>query len=346
MEITKLPDTLVLSSGGLKGYLHLGALKVLYNNQHLDNVKNIIGCSVGSVIGLLILVGYDIDEIIESTLSTNILSSFSQIDIFKIRQNMGIIDTKEIKNQLEELVCNKLSYVPTMKELYEFSDINFMVVGSNLTNQSCQIFSHTNYPDVSCIDIILISSNIPGIFYQIKKGQNIYADGGLSNPFPIDVLDDNKHEILGLYIESNEKSFGERGSAWWFFNSIIDFPIKSLVDKNIKNKSTHCKVIKLPGPVYSCLLTCSKEYRMEMIKIGESKARKFINLNPLDNDEQLWINYYHPKISNDLSDKLLDLVVNIFKNELTHFEKIFSKDKSIETKTETEVNNDDYLIDV
>ena len=52
-------DTLYLSPGGIKGYSVLGVITVLEKRDLLKNFKTIIGNSIGSVIGLLIILGYN-----------------------------------------------------------------------------------------------------------------------------------------------------------------------------------------------------------------------------------------------------------------------------------------------
>ena len=56
-----LKVALVLSGGGLKGYAHLGVLRVLEK----ENVKidYITGTSIGALIGTMYSIGYNIDEI-------------------------------------------------------------------------------------------------------------------------------------------------------------------------------------------------------------------------------------------------------------------------------------------
>jgi predicted acylesterase/phospholipase RssA len=52
-------DTLYLSPGGIKGYSILGVISVLEKKQLLQYYKTIMGSSVGSIIGLLIIIGYN-----------------------------------------------------------------------------------------------------------------------------------------------------------------------------------------------------------------------------------------------------------------------------------------------
>ena len=68
-----LKVALVLSGGGLKGYAHLGVLRVLER----ENIKidYITGTSIGAFIGTLYSIGYSVDEI-EKFLDDVNVSSF------------------------------------------------------------------------------------------------------------------------------------------------------------------------------------------------------------------------------------------------------------------------------
>ena len=52
---------LVLQGGGVKGLAYIGALRCLEENNYV--IKNIAGSSIGSVIGALIIAGYNSYEL-------------------------------------------------------------------------------------------------------------------------------------------------------------------------------------------------------------------------------------------------------------------------------------------
>ena len=63
------PDIIVLGPGGSKGYIQLGALLRLELDNLLSNVVQYVGCSVGAIISLLMVVGYSANDIINYMLS-------------------------------------------------------------------------------------------------------------------------------------------------------------------------------------------------------------------------------------------------------------------------------------
>ena len=68
---------LVLGSGGIYAFTILGALKYLEENNYYKRteIRNILGASVGSLLGLFISLGYELDEIIELGM---------KLDLFKL----------------------------------------------------------------------------------------------------------------------------------------------------------------------------------------------------------------------------------------------------------------------
>src|SRR5438270_209486 len=57
-KVNKIKDTLVLSGGSIKGISQIGALHCLKKHNLLNNIKNIAGTSVGSMVGLTHCIGY------------------------------------------------------------------------------------------------------------------------------------------------------------------------------------------------------------------------------------------------------------------------------------------------
>ena len=61
MNITHL----VLSGGGMRGVIFIGALRYIYINNINKNIKHIAGCSIGAFIGLMIVFKLTIEEMDE-----------------------------------------------------------------------------------------------------------------------------------------------------------------------------------------------------------------------------------------------------------------------------------------
>ena len=64
-------ENIVFSSGGIMGPGFIGAYKYIYENDLHLNIKNLIGCSVGSLTALSISLGYSWKELEGITLGLN-----------------------------------------------------------------------------------------------------------------------------------------------------------------------------------------------------------------------------------------------------------------------------------
>ena len=86
-------ENLVLGSGGTKGIALIGFYKYLFLNNSHKNLKNILGCSVGSLVGMMISIGYSYKEmeglLLGFDVSKMINKNNNLLDIF---ENLGFDD--------------------------------------------------------------------------------------------------------------------------------------------------------------------------------------------------------------------------------------------------------------
>lgn len=216
-------ENLAFEGGGVKGVVYLGCIKALKELDKIKDVKRVIGTSVGSLCGLLLVSDCTNNEmdiymtkLIESLSSsenfisktTNLFNKFGFNDVNNVRDNIDIL--LNLKFQNEKI---------TLKELYDKTQIEFTIVATNLTDNCVEYFNHITYPDVYVSDAICASIAVPFYFTSVKINNKIYVDGGVCDNFPIDYYDaDNglhNDKTLGFHIISNSKS-GE-------INNIIEF---------------------------------------------------------------------------------------------------------------------------
>ena len=81
-----IPNVLVLGPGGIKGFAELGALIFLESVNYIDSIDTIVGCSVGSVIGLLLIIGYSATEILSEVIQSSIFDEIGSISLKDIKE--------------------------------------------------------------------------------------------------------------------------------------------------------------------------------------------------------------------------------------------------------------------
>jgi predicted acylesterase/phospholipase RssA len=197
---------IVIPGGGPLGFQFLGALQKLEkeNFWKIDNIESIYGTSVGSIIGAFICLKYDWDTlnkyIIERPWHESIKINPNQI--LNFYANKGIFDNDFFKIIFKPLLeAKNLSLNITLKELYNFSNIDFHIFSFNLNKFETIDLSHSTHPDLKLLYALHMSSAVPGLFIPFIDNDICYIDGGIKHNYPINYcLKDhpNKDEVLGI----------------------------------------------------------------------------------------------------------------------------------------------------
>jgi NTE family protein len=157
---------LVLGAGSLKGFAHIGVLKILESNK--IPIHMIVGTSVGSAVGSLYAYGYNAFELQKMSFS------IEKGDIV----DLTIPDNGFIKGEkLEEFINKTLKNTP-MEKL----KIPFYAVATDIQNGQEVVFGRGNTGQA-----VRASCSIPGIFRPVKIGERMYVDGGVVSPLAVDV---------------------------------------------------------------------------------------------------------------------------------------------------------------
>jgi predicted acylesterase/phospholipase RssA len=273
------PQVLVLGPGGIKGFLELGALCVLESNDLLSEVHTYVGVSVGAILSLLIVCGYSMTEIIIEAADADIFEDISKFDFQDIHSNVGIVSSSPIKRKLIRKVLQRFGYVPTLQQLYNETGLTLVTVTANLNQEKTEYMSHLTEPELSCVDAVMFSMNIPLIFYKLKYKGCIYVDGALGNPYPIDPWDDGETNILGIYTKSTQKTDKEPegASTTMYIHKIIHFSMTQIRDRIIENSSKRCKHIELTSNIIdSTGFTINAQMKADMVLKGVAVAEAFL----------------------------------------------------------------------
>ena len=197
---------LVIGSGGIAGLAFLGALKELQEQKYLDlnKIECFCGCSIGTFIIFLILIGYTIDDIILLAIRMD-FKDFLDIkaeDAISFFHNYGFDNGQKLKQILEKLATKNGRYpsnaAVTFQGLYERTGKQFIVTVVCLDTKEVKYLDHKNSPDLSVIDCIRASMAIPFLFQPVKINGKSYIDGGVIKAFPIELFRKKKEETFGI----------------------------------------------------------------------------------------------------------------------------------------------------
>jgi len=191
MKNKKLKIGLALGSGGIKGYSHVGVLKVLEENN--IPIAFISGSSIGAMIGSVYSYLKDSKKLEEIVLSTS-WHQISSLMSFSFKE--GLIKGEMIEKYIDEI---------TWGVSFEDLKIPLSVVTTNFkTGESVNL----SRGDVA--KAVRASSSIPWIFKSVKINGKTLCDGGLSNPVPVDVVRKMGADIVIAVNLDNESYFDSR----------------------------------------------------------------------------------------------------------------------------------------
>ena len=169
---------LVLSSGGAKGYAHIGVIKAIEEMGY--TISSVAGTSMGALVGGLYAAG-KLDKAYEWLKSIDNWEIFRLADMKNI-SNTGIINGEYIFNELHKIVGDVL---------IEDLKIPFCCVAANLDTGKEVVFKKGKL-----LDAIRASVSLPGFFQPHKIGNSRYIDGGVVNGLPINHVKRHKGDSV------------------------------------------------------------------------------------------------------------------------------------------------------
>lgn len=274
----KLYDTLVLSSGSVKGFVLLGALSYLLDNNLLDNVHTYIGTSVGSIVAYLLCIGYAPAEILSKLHMNNWIEKLQEFDSSNLLKGEALASWIYIQEALDILTLNKVDKFLTMAQLYKETGKKLIVCTYNMTKSKVEYLSHTSNPDLPCIVALKMSSNVPILFGRFKYEGNYYVDGALSDSFPILKGLEIGKCIMGINLALSDESLKdtpETGFLDYVFK-LIHTPMRENTNYRIEQalKSENCTIVPINCAVTKGL-NVPKSQRLEMFSDGYNQMKRY-----------------------------------------------------------------------
>jgi hypothetical protein len=171
-EVTHRRVGLALSSGGARSLAHIGVIQVLEENG--IEVDAIAGCSMGSYVGAVWAFGND-GETMER-LAREVEHRWGLLELIDpfILPRQGFLRGEKVKRRLKQSIGD-----------VHFSELvrPLRIVATNLGSLEATVFSTGEVATA-----VHASSAIPGACVPVKVGEEMYVDGGISDPLPVDVL--------------------------------------------------------------------------------------------------------------------------------------------------------------
>lgn len=240
---------IVLSGGSYKGLYTLGALHQLSQKKfyNMDNIESIYATSMGSILGAILQLNIDWDDVLEYVIKRPWHKTFkpSEDAIFEFMSMKGFLNIDILVSILEKLfIVKELSLKTlTLKEFYEFSHVEFHIFTVTLNTFTIEEFTYLTHPNLKLIEAIYMSCSIPFVFQPQYYDNSYRIDGGVLCNLPLQQCLDkypNKEEVMALHIKSEkvQKDLTEHTSfpvyCYYLFDSLVRHSNKA-IPSNIPN---------------------------------------------------------------------------------------------------------------
>ena len=83
---------LIICGGSYKGLIFLGVMHYLYKSSKLKNINHFSGCSIGSVIGIFLLMGVEPIEIYNEIMNIS-FSNYTKMDVNLLLNEFTLVGT-------------------------------------------------------------------------------------------------------------------------------------------------------------------------------------------------------------------------------------------------------------
>ena len=288
-------NTLVISSGGKRTIVSVGIINELYKQDYLNNINVYIGTSGGSLLVLLLAIGYTGDEISRMICELNLIGILCKDlmlnNILNMPTKLGLIDSnKSFKTTLLKIISSsrvlKGNGDITFIQYYNITGKSIIICATDLKLSKPIYFNYITTPNVSLEFAIRSSCAIPFLFSPVSGR---YVDGALIDHYPISQATCNVDEFIGIRIDDiyNSCTDGVNATSLYpqfkkitmYINSIIRCVEKSQCSENPYKKNT----IIIPysrdtctGDINVCII------KKKMLLKGMTIAKSFIKKNKMN----------------------------------------------------------------
>ena len=285
-------EHIVLSGGGTLGICEVSALHTLHQNKVIDHshIKSLYGISIGSIIAFALSIKIDIgilqDYVIQRPWNKLFTSFLNSEQLLNIHERKGIYNKEIVIGALKPLIkLTSFDETITFKEIYEHFNTRLYLYAACLPELSIVEFSHETHPDMPVLDVIAMSSSIPGVFEPVYYEGKFYIDAGILQNYPLEQCIKREKQIeniLGIRFKKLSKD-----------NDIktVDEDMRIIPYMMMFVRECHLKLREhyieptIPNEIvipyskqdaFSEKILVDKEERMRFISLGKKYAQMFL----------------------------------------------------------------------
>ena len=281
-------ENLVFGPGAIYGYCLIGSIKYLEENNLLENIKSVMGISVGSFIALFLALKFKYNEMKQFIMNVNLTGIIDYDNNFMdIIENYGYDDGKKLLRVTKIIIKNVLKNEnATLKDLFDFSNIELCIVGSNITKGKEVIFNYKTYPHMPIYKAILISSCIPLIYKPITFENDLYVDGGL-NSCSTDYYQDQT-KTLRIMIDDYTQENGKFNNFYEYLLILLCYPLRKMRVDSCNGNTIYIIIENFRDRFMDTDLTNNE--KIELMRQGYQNLKdKFVNFENFIKNKKIYV---------------------------------------------------------
>lgn len=281
----------VLSGGGAKGFSHIGALKVI--EEAGIPIDYIGGTSMGSIVGGLYAVGYDVpmleritveqnwDRILKDEIPRKFLPLEKRLNerhylmTFPYKNGRLKVKRSFADGVYVNMLLTRLTMPAYQKREFDELPIPFLCIGTDMISSDA-----IEFRSGSLAQAIRSSMSIPFLFEPIDYDGKLLCDGGLKNNFPVqNVRDMGADIIIGVDLEITSSDPNQLDNSLRVLERLI-----AVVAQDESNRARKdCDILILPdvgsvnmlsfndfGPILESGEVAAREKYPELKKLADS----------------------------------------------------------------------------
>ena len=262
---------LALGGGGVKGILHIGALKVLEEDFVFEEFY---GCSVGAAFAIALAFGLNAAALERMS---RMFSSFSGIFftgltlpvLFDSLGKKGLFSMTNLELLFHNMFMSE--GLDLRNKLISDAPKKLRICSTNITKRKLTVFQG-NFP---VLKALMASTCIPIIFHPQEINGSLYIDGGYLTNIILDfVPQEDRHKTLSISIIHDEPHLTPKNTLKMTHVEFLYNLYKiSCIYERLKNP--HKNNIDLNYSIASGISDIGEKERSEMILRGEELTRRF-----------------------------------------------------------------------
>lgn len=278
---------IVFSAGSIGGLSFVGAWKALEEQGIIDNVRGYSGCSIGSIMALLVSIGYTGRELRKLAHALR-YEEISDLKVLSVFDNLGLDTGNNIQEILHRLVERKTGQRDlTFRQHYLLTGRKLWINASCVDDDTCHYYSVDTAPELTVVRAVRMSIAFPILIAAVRDEGKIYIDGGFHDPCPVHMF--SSEDTLVFRVNNSPRSEPEpdpetndtleTAVEFMRYAGLLMTSIHRRMYLNIPVSDGKYRVITLDTGLGGVSLGASKTVRKSLVRLGYDKTCEWLKDN-------------------------------------------------------------------